>query len=736
MKKIIKGSYPIIGMHCASCKILIERSTQKLNGVISSKVNYGAENLNIEYDSDVINFSDISKAVSNLGQYSLLSSEESKKDKDDKKLAEFKKLKRILIFSSILSIPFLLLMLTMLFGDLMFDLKWINLFQFILATPVLFIGGYEIHRSAITALRIKAFNMDSLISMGTVTAWLYSTVQTFLSLFFGFDSLEVYFEASVFITLFIILGRYLEARAKKQTNSAIESLIKLQVKEAIVIKSGKETLVALELVKVGDVVLVKPGSKVPIDGKIIEGSSYIDESMITGESVPVKKETGDMAIGSTLNKSGYLHVQVTKVGSETTLAQIIKMVEDAQASEAPIQKLADKVSGIFVPIVLAISLLTFIYWMIFGTFAIAIYTAITVLIIACPCALGLATPTAIMVGTGKGAKSGVLIKNATALEIANKITHVVFDKTGTLTLGKPSVSHFELIKDDAKTRSMILTLEKKSDHPLANAICEYLKDSKELGISKFEDVSGFGVRAKVDDQHISIGNQVMMENSKIKILDDLLETTNKKRENGQTVSFISINSKVVGIIGISDAIKSDSVRVVKKLRDLGITPIMLTGDNRKTASAVAHQIGIKKVYSEVLPKDKADIISQIKNENENFVVAMVGDGINDAPALVTSDIGIAMGTGTDVAIESADIVLVGGSINKVIDAIEISKTTVRVIKQNLFWSFGYNVLGIPIAAGILYSTFGILLSPILASVAMALSSVSVVANSLRIRKTG
>ena len=727
MKKTVKALYPVIGMHCASCKTLIERSTQNLKGVVSSKVNYGAEKLNIEYDSDVINFDEISSAVSKLGQYSILNETEDKKTKDRKKLAEFLKLKRNLIFVAILSIPFVFIMISMIFGLFMFDLKWLNLFQFILATPILFIGGKEIHKSAITALRVKAFNMDTLISMGTITAWTYSTIQTFLNLFFESKPIDVYFEASVFITLFILLGRYLEAKAKSQTNSAIESLIKLQVKEATVIRNNKEVTLSLDLVKIGDVVVVKPGAKIPIDGKIIEGSTYIDESMVTGESDPAKKEIGDHVIGSTLNESGYLHIKVTKVGSDTMLAQIIKMVEDAQASEAPIQHLADKVSGIFVQTVIVISLVTFFFWIFFGTFSIAIYTAITVLIIACPCALGLATPTAIMVGTGKGAKSGVLIKNAETLEIANKITHVIFDKTGTLTMGNPSVSFFKVNEDTKKLRSQVFTLEKKSDHPLANAICEYLKESKELKISKFEDVSGKGVKAIVDGHHIEIGNQLMID------AGEFSGIASEKRSLGQTVSFISVDKKTVGVIGISDPIKPESKTVVTKLKESGIVPIMLTGDNKKTADAVANQIGIEKVYAEVLPKDKANIVSEIKSANTGSIVAMVGDGINDAPALVTSDIGIAMGTGTDVAIESGDIVLVGGSIEKVISAIGISKTTVKIIKQNLFWSFAYNTLGIPIAAGILYPFFGILLSPILASVAMALSSVSVVTNSLRIR---
>lgn len=728
MKKIVKGLYPVVGMHCASCKTLIERSTQNLKGVVSSKVNYGAEKLNIEYDSDVINFDEISKAVSKLGQYSLLSQTEDKSEKDHKKHHEFQKLKKNLIFVTIFSLPFAFLMISMLFGGLMIDMKILNLVQFVLSTPILFIGGKEIHRSAITALRVKAFNMDTLISMGTITAWAYSSVQTFVSIFFGTMATEVYYEAAVFITLFILLGRYLEAKAKTQTNKAIESLIKLQVKEATVVRDGKEVTVALDIVKIGDIVVVKPGAKVPIDGTIIEGSTYIDESMITGESLPVKKEVGDIAIGSTLNKSGYLHIKVTKIGSETMLAQIIKMVEDAQASEAPIQHLADKVAGVFVPIVIGVSLITFITWIIFGSFSIAIYAAITVLIIACPCALGLATPTAIMVGTGKGAKAGILIKNAEALEIANKITHIVFDKTGTLTIGKPTVSFFELKDDSKKNRSLIYTLEKKSDHPLANAICEYLKDSKELKTSKFEDVSGFGVKAIIEGHHVAIGNHKMIDPQEFADLAD------EKRRLGQTVSFISIDKKLVGIIGISDPIKDHSKDVVKRLKDVGITTVMLTGDNQKTADAVAKQIGLEKVYAEVLPQDKAEIVSKIKSENVGSVIAMVGDGINDAPALVTADIGIAMGTGTDVAIESADIILVGGSIDKVVSAIEISKTTVRIIKQNLFWAFAYNVLGIPIAAGVLYPFFGILLSPILASVAMALSSVSVVTNSLRIKR--
>ncbi|MBU1133260.1 MAG: heavy metal translocating P-type ATPase [Patescibacteria group bacterium] len=755
MSNIVKDTFPIVGMHCASCKTLIERAVRSLEGVKLVSVNYGSELLVIEYDKSLIDLQTISKTISSLGNYelitddsggTLLASPTAKKSiAKEKKEAELVKLKNNLWFVGLGSVPFIFLMLWMLVSSLTelvpmpemyFNHTILNTLQFLLTTPILFLGGREIHKSALTALKVRAFNMDTLITLGTITAWGYSTVITLFPSLIDLNSTEVYFEASVFIIFFILLGRYLEAQAKSKTGDAIRSLLELQAKEAIVIRDGKEVLLPLDQVVVGDVVVVKPGMKIPVDGVIIEGLTTLDESMITGESLPVEKSIGNNVIGATINKTSYLKIKTTKVGADTFLSQIIKMVEEAQATEAPIQKLADRVSGVFVPVVILISAVTFGIWVVFGTLPLAVYTAITVLIIACPCALGLATPTAIMVGTGNGAKKGILIKDAQALELANKITHVIFDKTGTLTKGKPEVQTFEITKDaDTKyIKSVVLSVEGKSHHPLAEAVVNYLAGNKAYVVEAFEDLSGLGIKAIVNKKEVLIGTKKLMDKEDVEISGDMQDLGETLRRKAQTVSFVSLDKKISALMGISDAIKTESKDTVLKLKAMNIVSIMITGDNNTTASAIAQELDIQEVYSEVLPKDKARIVKEIKEKNPDFVVAMVGDGINDAPALATADIGIAMGTGTDVAIEAGDIVLVGGAINKVVEAIIVSKTTLRTIKQNLFWAFGYNTLGIPVAAGALYPFFGILLSPIIASLAMALSSVSVVSNSLRIKE--
>lgn len=749
-----KETYPIVGMHCASCKALIERTLNNLEGIISAQINYGTEKLTIEFDENKIVLEKIKKSISELGNYELIINTKGENDlaspteaKDiikEKKEKEIKDLKRNLLFVGITSVPFILMMFYMLLQPF-FELphlamylneRILNISQFLLATPILFYGGRTIYKSALVALKVKAFNMDTLIMIGTFTAWLYSTVITFLPNLLQTKSNEVYFEAAVFIIFFILLGRFLEARAKSKTNDAIKALMELQVKEAWILRDGKEVLISLSEVEVGDIVIVKPGQKVPVDGVIIEGNTTIDESMLTGEPLPVEKEVSNTVVGATLNKTGFIKIKATKVGKDTVLSQIIKMVEDAQASQAPIQKLADKVSGIFVPVVLLIALFTFIYWLNAESLSMAVYTATTVLIIACPCALGLATPTAIMVGTGKAAKKGILIKNAEALEVANKINHIVFDKTGTLTKGSPEVQTFEILKDSVDItfiENAIYSVEKKSHHPLAEAITNHFKNSQEITVKDFKDISGKGISAKISGEVILIGNQKLLVENNISIDKNTLELANSKRENAETVSFIAIGKACIALIGISDPIKEEAKQLIKDLHDLKIKTHLLTGDNKKTAQAVGQQLGIQNILAEVMPNQKAEKIKELQSINKENIIAMVGDGINDAPALAQSHIGIAMGTGTDVAIESGDIVLVGGSINKISDAIIISKQTVATIKQNLFWAFGYNTLGIPVAAGLLYSSFGILLSPIIASFAMALSSVSVVTNSLRLK---
>lgn len=751
---MIKETYPIVGMHCASCKALIERTLNNLEGVVQAQVNYGSEKLTIEYDPKKITLSKIKDSIKSLGTYELVTDSTGSevlasptKAKDlvqDKKIKELSLLKKKLQFVGVLMLPFLFMMLWMLLVPILglphitmyIKEQSLNLVQFILASIILFYGGSEIYKSALVALRVKAFNMDTLIMVGTLTAWVYSTFITFFPNALNLESSEVYFEAAVFIIFFILLGRYLENRAKSKTNDAIKALVELQVKEALVLRDGKEQMIPLEEVVVGDIVIVKPGQKIPVDGIIIEGSTTVDESMLTGESLPVEKNEKDKVVGSTLNKTGYIKIEATKVGSDTVLAQIIQMVEEAQASEAPIQKLADKVSGIFVPVVFVIGIISFLVWLYFSSLSLAVYALTTVLIIACPCALGLATPTAIMVGTGKAAKKGILIKDAQALEIANKITHIVFDKTGTLTKGSPEVVTFELSDSENEKElisKIIYSIEKKSHHPLAEAITNYFDGAKELEVTNFEDISGKGISAKVENRDVLIGNTKLMEFYDVSIKEELIKLAEDRQQKAETVSFVSIDNNLVALLGILDPVKLESKDLISKLKNAGIKTIMLTGDNKKTADAIAYKLGIDDVMAEVLPGEKAEKIKELQNENEKNVVAMVGDGINDAPALAQAHIGIAMGTGTEVAIESGDIVLVGGSINKTFDAIDISKQTVTTIKQNLFWAFGYNTLGIPVAAGVLYPFFGILLSPILASFAMAFSSVSVVLNALRLK---
>lgn len=792
---MVKKIFPIVGMHCASCKNLIQEEVSELPGVKKVLVNYATEKMSIEYDEKKLSIDKLKETVASLGTYQLVdnssgttvlaSPPEAKKIEGDIKMMKemghtmeehssshhdhgipldeslrkkiYQNLKLRVIWMGIGAIPFVLIMLAMLFhinltmmlGSIDLEnvrvrISVLHFLEFFIATPVLFIGGKDVFKSAYSAWKVQATNMDTLIALGTFTAWLYSTVVTFFPQTFNeiTRGSEVYFEASVFIIFFILLGRLFEMRAKGNAADAIKALFKLQAKEATVIRNGHETQIPIEEVQVGDIILVKPGAKFSVDGIVTEGNSEVDESMVTGESLPVAKQKRDEIIGSTINKSGFIKYKATKVGSDTLLSQIIQMVEEAQATEAPIQRLADKVSAIFVPTVIAISVFAWIFWFFIApsvgyignaqAFTFATYIAITILIIACPCALGLATPTAVMVGTGKAAQKGILIKDAKALEVAHNINVIVFDKTGTLTKGTPQVVSYEL---DEQYSSLLYSVEKKSHHPLAEAVVSYLqkkKHIKELTLDHFEDISGKGIHAKVQNKSVFIGTEKLMNETKLHISDNLLSKAEKLRKKAQTVSFIGVQKEVVGLIGIADEIKEDSKKAITILHNKNIKTVMITGDNKNTAHVVAKELGIDEVLAEVLPQDKAKKIKDLQQENNN-IVAMVGDGINDAPALAQADIGIAMGTGTEVAIATGDIVLVKGTLEKVTDSIVMSEQTLQIIKQNLFWAFGYNVIGIPLAAGILFPGFGILLSPIIASAAMALSSISVVGNSVRLK---
>lgn len=728
----------ISGMHCASCAILISRSLQDISGVKQANVNYANEQALIEHSDDVTE-EQLIKIIKNSG-YNVIQKSES--DDDDfverKRELDFKKIKRKLIISSILT---LLLIIGSMFPFSPAILK--NPFiMLLLATPVQFWVGYQYYRSAWSGLQIRSANMDTLIALGTSVAYFFSLVTLlFMDKFesMGLDT-HVYFETSSAIITLILFGKFLETRAKGQTSEAIKKLIGLQVKTARVLKEGKEILAPIDQVVIGDIIIVKPGDKIPLDGEIIEGNSYVDESMITGESMAIHKTVGMFVIGSTMNKSGSFQFKVTKVGSDTLLSQIIEMVRQSQGSRASVQKLVDQISSYFVPTVIILSLLTFLYWFNFGnspTLGFALLNTISVLIISCPCALGLATPTSIMVGMGIGAQKGILIKDAQSLEIATKVKYVVFDKTGTLTSGKSTVKTIEF-KNDVSNKedilSLILSTEMKSHHPLAESIVKHLEGKQVKLISEFEDISGLGVRSLVEGHSVLVGNIELMKSFGVNVVDDLVGRAEELRKGGQTVSFVSVDKEHVALIGISDSIKEGAKEVLAELKNMGITSVMLTGDNRITAEAVAKELNLDLVFAEVLPNNKADKITELQHKGKNRnIVAMVGDGINDAPALATSDIAFAMGSGTDIAIESSGITLLRGDISLVPKAINLSRLTMRNIKQNLFWAFGYNLLLIPVAMGVLFPFFGILLSPMFAGGAMALSSLSVVTNALRLR---
>lgn len=779
-----KGKYSVIGMHCASCKVLIEKTLKNLNGVDNVSVNYGTENLSIEYDPQKITPNEIKKIVSGLGPYRLVEANNNEilgknnifdqsLNTEDIRTKDYIKLKQKLFIVGFFCIPFILVMIWMVLS-IVFQLQMveevlgmvminnseiyvINIILFVLSTIILFWGGSEIYHSAWMALRNRTANMDTLITVGTLSAWFVSTLITFIpGIFISLGVMgSIYYEAAVFIMFFVLLGRFMETRAKGRARESIKSLIGLQPRYALLLENGKERIIPIEEIKKGDILLVKPGEKIPVDGVVTDGNSTVDESMITGESMPIEKNISDHVIGVTINKSGILTIKAEKVGSETMLAQIIKVVEEAQSTEAPIQRIADKVSGYFVPVVILIAFTSFVFWYLFApslglippesnSFLFATYIGITVLIIACPCALGLATPTAIMVGTGIAAKRGILIKDAVALENMNKIKHIVFDKTGTITLGKPKVIDFVLLNDEFSKRknklsdneiyNFIYSIEKASHHPLAEAIVEYLKQKesiKPMKVSKFKDHPGIGIEGYLADKEIIVGNKRIFDLKKIKVSNSQKSIFSKVENEGNTISYVIIDNEISAYISISDEIKETSKEAIAQIKSLGIKTYLFTGDNKVNASKVANSVSIDEYYSDMLPVDKA---KKIKSIQSSGLVAMVGDGINDAPALAQADIGIAMGSGTDIAIETGDIVLIKGSLEKVYESIDISNQTMKIIKQNLFWAFGYNIIGIPIAAGVLFPIFGILLSPIIASIAMAFSSVSVVANSLRLRK--
>ncbi|MGM0863147.1 MAG: heavy metal translocating P-type ATPase [Bacillota bacterium] len=730
-----KTEFDITGMTCAACSARIEKVLNKQDGIQHATVNLALEKATIEYAPGAITTDQIIKKVDSIGYGATVKNDDNQEEQTDHKLQEIQKQKRKFIWSLLLSLPLLWSMVSHFeftsfipLPDILMN-PWV---QMSLATPVQFIIGKQFYVGAYKALKNNSANMDVLVALGTSAAYFYSVFLAYQSIGSGMHMVELYFETSAILITLIILGKLFEAKAKGRSSEAIKKLMGLQAKTATVERDGNEVEIPLEDVVTGDIVYIKPGEKVPVDGEVIEGRSALDESMITGESVPVDKFIGDTLIGATMNKNGFLKMKATKVGKDTALAQIIKVVEDAQGSKAPIQRLADTISGIFVPIVVGIAVLTFLVWYIWvepGNFAEALEKLIAVLVIACPCALGLATPTSIMAGSGRAAEFGILFKGGEYLESTHGITTVVLDKTGTVTNGEPVLTDVKVEAgfDEVDFLALVGAVERSSEHPLAVSIVKGIKEkgiTLLLGSEEFDAIPGYGVKAKVGINEVVIGTTKLMEHNGIQI-NHVIETKQTLETEGKTVMLVSINGNYAGLVAVADTIKNTSKQAILRLKDMGLEVIMITGDNQRTAEAIAKEAHIHHVIAEVLPEGKAMEVQKLQKEGKK--VAMVGDGINDAPALAMADIGMAIGTGTDVAMEAADITLIRGDLNSIADAIFMSKKTIRNIKQNLFWALAYNSLGIPIAA------MGFL-APWLAGAAMAFSSVSVVLNALRLQR--
>ncbi|MEY8601172.1 heavy metal translocating P-type ATPase [Staphylococcus shinii] len=719
-----KVDLEVTGMTCAACSNRIEKVLNRTDGVDEANVNLTTENATIIYNPNSTSVETLIKKIQKLGYDAQLKKEAD--EKQSHKALELKHKLTKLVISAILALPLLLTMFVHLFNMHLPSILMNPWFQFILATPIQFIIGWQFYVGAYKNLRNGSANMDVLVALGTSAAYFYSLYEMAKWLNNTNYTPHLYFETSAVLITLILFGKYLEARAKSQTTNALSELLNLQAKEARVLRNNKEQMVPSSEVVEGDYLIIKPGEKIPVDGKILKGKTSIDESMLTGESIPVEKTQSDYVIGSTMNKNGIITIEATKVGKDTALASIIKVVEEAQGSKAPIQRLADIISGYFVPIVVGIAILTFIIWITLvrqGQFEPALVAAIAVLVIACPCALGLATPTSIMVGTGKAAENGILFKGGEHIERTHQIDTVVLDKTGTITHGTPVVTDFD---GDNETLQLLASAEKASEHPLAEAIVNYARSEQVnlLEVDDFEAVPGHGIKATIAGKSLLVGNRKFLEEYHVDIDCSELQLS-QFEQLGKTAMLIAINQQLRGTIAVADTVKDSTNKAIQQLHDLNIEVVMLTGDNQRTAEAIASQVGIDTVIAQVLPEEKASKVESLQANNKT--VAMVGDGVNDAPALVQADIGIAIGTGTEVAIEAADVTILGGDLLLVPKAITASKSTIRNIRQNLFWAFGYNVAGIPIAA------LG-LLAPWVAGAAMALSSVSVVTNALRLKR--
>jgi len=744
-------TFSVTGMTCASCVGRVERALEKVPGVLEASVNLANERATVEYLAGEVEPRDLEMAIEGAGYGVVREEDYSVEDSHER---DYRKLKSDFLLAAALTALILLGSLPHMLGLMLpFPTGWLNLGLLLLATPVQFWAGWRFYRGAWGALKHRQANMNTLVAMGTSAAYLYSVVATLAPQLFAAGRADVYFDTSALIITLILLGRLLEARAKGRTNEAIKKLAGLQAKTARVLRGGEELDVPLEDVRVGDLIVVRPGEKVPVDGRVVSGRSAVDESMITGESIPVTKCEGDEVIGATMNTSGSFRFAATKVGEDTALHQIMRMVEVAQGSKAPIQRLADRISAVFVPAVIGVAGATLLVWLVFGpepALTFALLNTVAVLIIACPCAMGLATPTSIMVGTGKGAESGILIRGGDALEGAHKLDTVVLDKTGTLTRGEPQLTDVVVengIREDELLR-LVASAERTSEHPLGEAIVRGAKD-RGLPLAEagaFEAVSGSGIRARVEGREVLVGSRRFLSEASVSENGLLPEAEELARE-GKTPIFVAVDGEPVGLVAVADVVRKESREAVKRLHALGLEVAMLTGDNRRTAEAIARKLGVDRVVAEVRPEDKSNEVKRLQAEGKR--VGMVGDGINDAPALAQADVGIAIGTGTDVAMEAADLTLITGDVRGVARAIELSKATVRNIKQNLFWAFAYNVALIPVAAGILYPLFSDgsvpdvlrpvlgeygFLNPVLAAAAMALSSVTVISNALRLRR--
>jgi len=730
-----RQSFPVLEMTCAACAVSVESMLKATPGVKDASVNFANQTALVEYDGTVAQTTDLQNAVRSIGYDLVIDTENTQAIKEEAQLKQYKEIKRRTLWSSILSVPVVII------GMFFMDMPYGNYISMVLTAPVVFYFGRNFFVHAWKQARFGKANMDTLVALSTGIAFIFSAFNTFFSEFWHARGIHahVYYEAAAVVIAFISLGKLLEERAKSNTGSALKKLMGLQPKTVRVLKEGVEMEFPVAAVQVGYTIMVRPGEKIPVDGVVTNGSSYVDESMISGEPVAVEKKAGEKVFAGTINQKGGFQFEANKVGGDTILAQIIKMVQEAQGSKAPVQRLVDKIAGIFVPVVIGISILTFITWMLFGgddAFTHALLTSVTVLVIACPCALGLATPTAIMVGVGKGAENNILIKDAESLELAHKVNAVILDKTGTITEGKPMVTNMIWLDGAAallEHENILYTIEVQSEHPLAQAIVDRLKEKKvkSIALTGFQSLTGQGVQASYSDQTYFLGNQKLIEEKGISLSKEIRDTVAEWQSDAKTVVYFSNQTKVLAVLAIADKVKSTSPAAIKLLQDKGIDVYMLTGDHELTAKAVAKQIGLKHYKAEVLPSDKAEFVKQLQAEGK--IVAMVGDGINDSHALAQADVSIAMGKGSDIAMDVAKMTLITSDLQSISKALNLSTKTVMGIRQNLFWAFIYNLIGVPIAAGVLYPINGFLLDPMIAGAAMALSSVSVVSNSLRLK---